>query len=567
MADFVLNFSNNFTSLQQEAAYLAASEYTKFLKDDITVNLFFTNTDKFSVNVAAGAFPNTIGGINYSDPSLDWSNSQQYNWGGFHDSVMNQAKDNNTVLFSEFKQALLDDRTTSQDFVAVDNLYSDIKNDGWGEYVNYRDAIRGISQTKGFELTNANAKALGIERDFGLSDGIIAENALDRFTSNVNLDPFVFEYRANETINSDTEKGTLTLTNVSGKDYNQQFSGWFSLKQAEIMSDEQGNLLIDGDLDIYRVDNYGSDIVYNYRTTDSTFLNSESNQITFTAKKLFDGGKFEPHAVNLYNVDGNNVYARPYSEDNPYVESTEALKALYMHEIGHVLGVISTVEDIPVEYGNYLVDSYDINDLPEEVKNFQIAQSYDLTPFDLFRYSDKTSEGIIERSLNPDVHGNGVHFSIDGVNKIASLSEGKHISKDYLIEVFNMDEGTYVNPYLDSLTGGDLYQASHWKEDTGLYGAVHDHDHDSHDTLSDEDMMVLDVIGYDVDYSGQSQGVVTTSTWSEAEIPDVSKAVYRMRRGFNTYSYFLNAENGMQVESEGSSEGFTDSFVADFDYF
>ncbi|QIR39658.1 hypothetical protein HCG51_25060 [Tolypothrix sp. PCC 7910] len=139
----------------------------------------------------------------------------------------------------------------------------------------------------------------------------------------------------------------------------------------------------------------------------------------------------------------NNWFRKPFD-----------LYSVAVHEIGHILGFVSSIDGINAK--NY-------NDLDLRKKLF--------TPFDLFRYSDSSkTQGLSELS-----NSNASYFSIDGgISNIGYLSTGQ-----------------------DTSIKGDGFQGSHWKNYTNSIGVMAPALRVGAVREADErDLNVLDVIGW-----------------------------------------------------------------------
>ena len=133
-----------------------------------------------------------------------------------------------------------------------------------------------------------------------------------------------------------------------------------------------------------------------------------------------------------------------------------------MHEIGHVLGFVSGIDDN--DWLNVLTESVEEE---EELDDFKFASI-----LDLYRYSDSSPEpGEIDLSV-----GGNPYFSIDGGN--TSLG--------------NFANGEYTQ------FGGDGYQASHWQQfsNQGIMNPILPQG--QRRDISDLDLTAFDVIGWDI---------------------------------------------------------------------
>ena len=135
-----------------------------------------------------------------------------------------------------------------------------------------------------------------------------------------------------------------------------------------------------------------------------------------------------------------------------------------LHEIGHVLGFVSGIDD-----DGWLEVLTEAEREEKELKDdaFKFA-----TPLDLFRYSDNDmAVGMIDLST-----GGNPYFSIDGGGtNLASFSSGEYTDR-----------------------GGDGYQASHWKNGSGVGIMNPILQAGERKDVSDLDLKALDVIGWDL---------------------------------------------------------------------
>ena len=141
-----------------------------------------------------------------------------------------------------------------------------------------------------------------------------------------------------------------------------------------------------------------------------------------------------------------------------------------MHEIGHILGFVSGIDDD--EWLNVLTESEE-EDKEIKDKDFKFAST-----LDLYRYSDSSpSSGEIDLSV-----GGNPYFSIDGGNtNLGSFANGEYTQ-----------------------FGGDGYQASHWEQNSSQgvmdpilpVGQRRD--------ISNLDLTAMDVIGWDINTAPSS---------------------------------------------------------------
>ena len=161
-------------------------------------------------------------------------------------------------------------------------------------------------------------------------------------------------------------------------------------------------------------------------------------------------------------VDGEPVLIDNVLEDNELDFVTVAI-----HEIGHVMGFVSGVDDAD---WLYVVDK--ANEKGKEIKGSDLKFA---TPFDLFRYS---GDGQMDLSV-----GTEAYFSIDGgKTNLANFSTGE-----------------------DKAMGGDGFQASHWKQsDDDVVGIMDPQlKVGQQREISSLDLTAMDVIGWDVIDPGQ----------------------------------------------------------------
>lgn len=145
-----------------------------------------------------------------------------------------------------------------------------------------------------------------------------------------------------------------------------------------------------------------------------------------------------------------------------------------MHEIGHILGFVSGVDDD--EWLKVLTESEE-KDKEIKGKDFKFASA-----LDLYRYSEASAaEGKLDMSI-----GGNPFFSIDGGNtKLGEFANGD---------------------YTDF--GGDGYQASHWQQNSsqGIMDPVLAVG--ERKDISTLDLIAMDVIGWDLNTS-------ETPSWQE----------------------------------------------------
>ncbi len=239
------------------------------------------------------------------------------------------------------------------------------------------------------------------------------------------------------------------------------------------------------------------------------------------------------------------------------------------HEIGHALGFSSAVDRVPVELGKYVVESYDLSDLPVTEHNLTVVEAHELAPLDLARYTT-LNNGEVVRSLNPNINGTtikDVKFSQDGGATFQGTFEnGKHLNEiDYLT-------GSGLNDY--------YYQGSHWSPDYngGIMSPTYEN-LAQWDDFTWKDKRAFDVIGYDVDYNNnKANGTVSVFDWDDRDTIDVRNVLesrrsrLTSRSGSTQQSTTLTrnnrwAENEEFFTAEESYGNFMDDLYVDLDTF
>ncbi len=141
-----------------------------------------------------------------------------------------------------------------------------------------------------------------------------------------------------------------------------------------------------------------------------------------------------------------------------------------VHEIGHILGFVSVV-DRP----GWMTNSIESDEQQQFIENAE-QQVRNVTPLDLFRWSDFAKNDISYGTVGETGFSTDRYFSIDnGATKIADFSTGADINRS-----------------------GDGSQASHWKQGTaGIMGPKLQLG--ARPKVSAVDLRALDVIGWDLD--------------------------------------------------------------------
>lgn len=158
------------------------------------------------------------------------------------------------------------------------------------------------------------------------------------------------------------------------------------------------------------------------------------------------------------------------------------------HEIGHVLGFVSGVDQVDIDkYDDWNSLWSDYGDNNGVMTRMDELLNY-ATPLDMFRYSSKSKQAdsnnlfynVIDFSTSQQAY-----FSLDGGNTLMyEFAQGQ-----------DDDEGW-----------GDGYQASHWKQRNSNQIGIMDPliDLGQRRELSNRDMVAFDVIGYDLTMNGHN---------------------------------------------------------------
>jgi hypothetical protein len=185
---------------------------------------------------------------------------------------------------------------------------------------------------------------------------------------------------------------------------------------------------------------------------------------------LADGSTALDGVVVFGTLEGSAyTWSYDYTRTNPAPANSLDFLSTAIHEIGHVLGVVSGV-DKP----GWLDSSFNKDKKVQEAyKDFVSNSTTYTTPLDLFRYSANTL-GTDLNDLSYGSRGGDKYFSIDGNTVIAQFSTGK-----------------------DTSLGGSGEQASHWKQGTmGIMDPTLAPR--ARESITTIDLLALDVIGWNL---------------------------------------------------------------------
>ncbi len=183
---------------------------------------------------------------------------------------------------------------------------------------------------------------------------------------------------------------------------------------------------------------------------------------------------------DLANTTANNQPVRwSYDYTRSFTQASNTLDFLStaIHEIGHVLGFVSGVDQPGwLAMSSSLDLSYTLG---------MLNRTQYTNPLDLFRYSSKSSASML--SLLPL---NDMTYGDAGGAKFFSLDQGKTAIAQFATG-------------LDTTATGDGYQASHWKN--GITAMMNPTlTLGQRRTVASIDLRALDVIGWDVASTGTS---------------------------------------------------------------
>ena len=189
------------------------------------------------------------------------------------------------------------------------------------------------------------------------------------------------------------------------------------------------------------------------------------------------------------------------------------LLSVAMHEIGHVLGFVSGIDD-----GDWLEVLSEAQTEDKEIKgkDFKFA-----SPLDLYRYSDSSAAtGKLDISTGGDPF-----FSIDGGNT----------------RLGNFANGEYAD------FGGDGYQASHWQQysSQGIMNPILPVG--QRNNISNLDLTAMDVVGWDINNTDLDWGQMYTNAVANSEtaiVEDRTKDVEKMvkQSGYDARSSRRNGQ-------------------------
>jgi hypothetical protein len=198
-----------------------------------------------------------------------------------------------------------------------------------------------------------------------------------------------------------------------------------------------------------------------------------------------------------------------------------------VHEIGHVLGFVSGVDD-----PGWLAAVLDNKNTGQKIDGKKLNYT---TVLDMFRYSSSsTAQGKIDLSIN----GDNKYFSIDGgYTNLANFSTGK-----------------------DKNLGTDGEQASHWKHQDNPLGIMDPSlSAGQRRQISNLDTKAMDVIGWDVNYSGQLDWqTLYNHAVNDAQTATVANRdadVQTMVERSEVYEWGTNNNNGNSGNNNNGNSG------------
>lgn len=160
--------------------------------------------------------------------------------------------------------------------------------------------------------------------------------------------------------------------------------------------------------------------------------------------------------------------------------------SVLLHEIGHVLGVVSGVDTL-----EFLASTSEPDELAETEKN---KFSY-LTPLDFYRYSAESAElGVMDATLG----GSEKYFSLDG---------GKTAVEDEFGREAYFSNGGFA-------FDGDGYQGSHWQAGDLPLGVMNPVLQAGQTLdISQLDLTLLDVVGWDLEDATPERAAALGIDW------------------------------------------------------
>lgn len=163
------------------------------------------------------------------------------------------------------------------------------------------------------------------------------------------------------------------------------------------------------------------------------------------------------------------------------------LSSVIQHEIGHALGIVSGVDTL-----DFLASSSEPVDFDDEKFSY-------LAPMDFYRYSRESAEaGVMDLTF-----GGRKYFSLDG---------GKSAVRDGLGREAYFSTGTFSS-------GGDGYQASHWRETDGNPLGVMNPSLQKGETnkVTQLDLALLDVVGWNLEDNNAKRASEIGIYWNQIQ--------------------------------------------------
>ena len=262
-----------------------------------------------------------------------------------------------------------------------------------------------------------------------------------------------------------------------------------------------------------------------------TNANAKALDLLDDDRKKLDG------YIVVNDLAGSSAVGWDYDSlrNSEIAENNVDFLSVAMHEIGHVLGFVSGIDD-----DGWLKVLTESREKGKEIKDdaFKFA-----SPLDLFRYSNASGQNKLDIST-----GGNPFFSIDGGNtNLGNFANGEHIE-----------------------FGGDGYQASHWRQNSSLGIMNPMLPTGERKNISDLDLTAIDVVGWDIDgsvsidwqtlYQNALNNVETAII--EDRTKDIEKMVkesqYDGRRSRSSSRSYYSFQHGLWqttiLEESGSSE-------------